>query len=58
MEMHMQLRLYQKVINSLILDEGEVNVKEYSSGDYFGELSLIKNELRAANVYAKVTINL
>lgn len=36
--------------------EEEVNVKNYLPGDIFGELALIKNDLRAANVIAKVEI--
>jgi cAMP-dependent protein kinase regulator len=35
--------------------EEEVVVKEYKTGDFFGELALIKNDLRAANVIARVT---
>jgi cAMP-dependent protein kinase regulator len=31
-------------------------VKEYGAGDYFGELALLKNEPRAANVIAKTKL--
>jgi cAMP-dependent protein kinase regulator len=40
-----------KVMN---VGEQAKNVKDYSKGEYFGELALIKNEPRAANVIAKV----
>ena len=31
-------------------------VKEYGAGEYFGELALLKNEPRAANVIAKTKL--
>jgi CRP-like cAMP-binding protein len=34
--------------------EAPQKVKEYSTGGYFGELALLKNEPRAASVIAKV----
>ena len=39
-----------KIING---ESKPQKVMEYKSGDYFGELSLIRNEPRAANVIAK-----
>ena len=54
-----------------ILDEGEAyaakvfnegeeakNVKDYKSGDYFGELALLKDEPRAASIIAKTDCKL
>ncbi len=34
--------------------KNSVTVKYYKTGDYFGELALIKGEPRAANIIAKV----
>ena len=36
--------------------EEEKQVMEYSPGDYFGELALLRNEPRAASVYAKTNL--
>jgi len=35
------------------MSKGGQNVMSYSSGDYFGELALIRNQPRAATVSAK-----
>jgi len=38
--------------------DSDTVVKDYKSGDYFGELALIKNEPRAANVSASSAVKL
>jgi len=38
---------------SKMIDGKETEVKAYSVGDYFGELALLRNEPRAANVIAR-----
>ena len=43
------------VIKYNLGQEAEI-VKEYIEGGYFGELALIKDELRNANVIAKVKL--
>ncbi len=46
-----------KEVDSFNLAITPETVKDYYSGDYFGELALIKNELRAASIIAKVIKN-
>ena len=41
---------------TLKLGEAPKEVKTYKAGDYFGELSLLKNEPRAASVSAKTQL--
>jgi len=45
---------------SKVFNEGEEakNVKDYKSGDYFGELALLKDEPRAASIIAKTDCKL
>lgn len=49
-----------KAYATKILEPGkpEERVKEYEKGGYFGELALLKNEPRAANVYAETNCKL
>lgn len=55
----MELQKQQKVLNLvyknnyiLFLGKLPIEVKTYSTGDYFGELALIRGEPRAANIIA------
>lgn len=43
-----------KIFTLKLIDSPDEIVKTYKSGDYFGELALIKNDLRAANIIANV----
>ena len=49
-----------EAVATKVMEEGKeaVEVKSYKSGDYFGELALLKDEPRAANVLAKTKLKL
>ena len=47
-----------KAIATKVIDGKEKEVKSYEPGEYFGELALLRNEPRAANIIAKVNIQL
>jgi CRP-like cAMP-binding protein len=51
----MLLRSLKEVFLIKLEDEEEI-VKDYFVGSYFGELALLKNESRNANVIAKVDV--
>lgn len=44
------------VAKKLNADQQEIKVMDYKAGDYFGEISLIKNQPRAANVIAETDL--
>ncbi|MBN1638045.1 MAG: cyclic nucleotide-binding domain-containing protein [Ignavibacteriales bacterium] len=46
------------VVSYLREDNTEINLAEYSTGDFFGELALIDGDTRAASAYATEKTNL